>query len=148
MSRISSSVTFLYKLVPTIFLGSLMVVVAGLLLAAIVSRAFPLEPMMIALFLAPAFLAYLIIRLRVRGVVDEVLDVGDALIIRDRDQEERVALSEVGDITYSPWPGLPLRATLCVRRPTIFGTQIPFCANSRIAPFYKLAKRIAAERRA
>jgi hypothetical protein len=100
----------------------------------------------LVLFVVPLFLAYLIIRLRVRGAVDEVLDAGDALIIRDGDREERVALTEISNISYSCFPGLPLRATLCLRRPTIFGTRVPFCANTRLAPFYKLTRRIEATR--
>jgi hypothetical protein len=67
-------------------------------------------------------------------LVDEVWDDGDALVIRNRGDEERIALSDIKNVSYSPFTNPP-RVTLSVRRPTVFGEEIAFNAPTRIVPF-------------
>jgi hypothetical protein len=56
--------------------------------------------------------------------VDEVLDAGDALLIRNGRQEERIALSEIMKVRY--WGFNPPLIILTLRRPSIFGTRVIF----------------------
>ena len=86
-------------------------------------------------------------------LADEVLDDGDALIIRNREVEERVAFSDVINVSYSPFMNPP-RVTLSLKKPGLFGDQVSFCAPAMLVPFSTspiiddLIKRIDAKRRA
>ena len=65
--------------------------------------------------------------------VDEVCDDGDALVVKNRGQEQRIALADIKNVNYSPFVSPP-RVTLSLRRPTVFGDQISFCAPVRLLP--------------
>src|SRR5262245_9998234 len=78
---------------------------------------FYLIPTIFVLVALPA--GYFIIRKTVLNTVDEVLDADDALVIRNRKQEERIALSDIMNISYSPYLGVQ-RVTLTLRRPSTF----------------------------
>jgi hypothetical protein len=67
-------------------------------------------------------------------LVDEVWDDGDTLVIKNRAEEERIALSDIKNVSYSPFMNPP-RVTLSLRRPTVFGDEITFGAPMRIVPF-------------
>jgi hypothetical protein len=108
-------------------------------------------PFLIALVLVLA-LFYFGMKKLVFDLVDEVRDAGDALIIRNRGEEERVALSDIMNISYSPLVSPP-RVTLSLRRPSIFGSEVTFCAPIRLMPFSaspiisELIQRTDAQRR-
>ena len=59
-------------------------------------------------------------------LVDEVLDAGDALIVRNGDREERVPFADIVDVKYTRMFGPP-RVRLVLRTPNQFGNQIIFC---------------------
>jgi hypothetical protein len=67
-------------------------------------------------------------------LVDEVLDGGDVLVIRNGHLEERVALSDIMNVSYSQFTSPP-RVTLLLRHPSVFGTRVAFCAPLRFLPF-------------
>jgi len=67
-------------------------------------------------------------------LVDEVLDAGDALIVRNRGQEDRIALSDITNVNYTPLVSPP-RVTLSLRRASVFGAEVTFCAPTRFVPF-------------
>jgi len=67
-------------------------------------------------------------------LVDEVWDNGDTLVVKNRGQEQRIALSDIKNVSYSPFINPP-RVTLSLRRPTVFGDQITFSAPVRLVPF-------------
>jgi hypothetical protein len=67
-------------------------------------------------------------------LVDEVLDAGDALVVRNRGQEERIAFSDIMNVNYTPFMSPP-RVVLSLRRQSIFGNQVAFCAPLRFMPF-------------
>jgi hypothetical protein len=79
--------------------------------------------------IAPIGSGYFIMQKLVFDLVDEVWDDGDALVVKNRGQEQRIALSEIKNVNYSPFINPP-RVTLSLRRPTIFGEQI-ILANVR-----------------
>ena len=61
------------------------------------------------------------------GFADEVIDEGDALLVRRRGIQERVAISniiEVRDRTNVRWPP---RVVLILRQPSALGSYIVFC---------------------
>jgi hypothetical protein len=78
-------------------------------------------------------------------LVDEVWDVGDALIVRSRGLEERIALSDIEKVSYH-WLG-SRRVTLWLRRPSAFGHKIAFTRPLFFKPVVKnLNRRIALAR--
>src|SRR5215471_4181260 len=102
MRRISSRWTFVYKrIIPLVFFGILVVFVTFLLLGGQRTGQTPPWPALIIPVLVFAFIFYVMKKL-VFDMVDEVLDAGDALIVRNRGQEERVALSDIMNVSYSP----------------------------------------------
>ena len=66
--------------------------------------------------------------------VDGVWDDGEALVVRNRGREDRVALSEIMNVSYSPLVSPP-RVTLLLRRLSICGTEFTFCAPLRFLAF-------------
>jgi fumarate reductase subunit C len=152
MRRISSTATFLYKRIfPIVWFGFLLVfVVFGLATGAV--DAVSLLPFVIGPLLM-VVLGYFLMKKLLFDLVDEVLDAGDALIIRNRDQEDRIALSDIMNVSYSPFINPP-RVTLLLRRPSAFGSQVAFCAPVRFVPFAsspiidELIQRIDSKRRA
>jgi hypothetical protein len=152
MRRISSSMTFFYKRVfPIIFLGFLLLFVAFGLTTGMTTEQFPPLPF----FVVPIIMLvifFFVMKKLVFDLVDEVLDAGEALVVRNGGQEERIALSEIMNVNYSPLVNPP-RVTLSLRRPSMFGEQVTFCAPVRFVPFStspiidELIQRIDAARR-
>src|SRR4029453_215517 len=133
MRRLSSRITFFYKRVfPIVFFGLVLLFIAFWLVS--LSGRSPGVPFLIALVLVLALfffgmkklVFYLVDGVRVAGDVDEVREAGDALIIRNRGEEERVALSDIMNISYSPLVSPP-RVTLSLGGPSIFGREGTFC---------------------
>jgi hypothetical protein len=151
MPRISSSATFFYKRVfPIIWFGFLLIFVAISLFSGSRSGAFPPVPFLIM----PALMmviGYVIMKKLVFDLVDEVLDAGDALLIRNGSQQGQVPLSEIMNVSYSQLVNPP-RVTLSLRNPGAFGAKVTFCAPLRFMPFStspvidKLIERIDAAR--
>jgi hypothetical protein len=86
--------------------------------------------------LVPVFMAifgYFIMKKFVFDLVDEVLDDGDALVIRNGGTEERVPLAEIINVSYSQLTNPP-RVTLSLRNPSRFGDQVSFCAPGSFSP--------------
>jgi hypothetical protein len=78
-------------------------------------------------------ISYPFIKKQVFNLVDEVFDVGDALLVRSNGREERIALGDIKNVNYSPYMSPP-QVTLPLRRPTVFGDTIVFCAPARLIP--------------
>jgi hypothetical protein len=95
---------------------------------------------------------YVIMKKVVFDLVDEVWDDGAALVVRDKGREDRIALSNIMNISYSPLINPP-RVTLTLRQPSNFGSEITFSAPVRFLPFAKspliedLIRRVDAARR-
>ena len=77
---------------------------------------------------------FFVMKKLVFDLVDEVWDDGGSLLIENRGEEERVALSDIKNVSYSPLINPP-RVTLSLRRPTVFGDEITFNAPMRFMPF-------------
>jgi hypothetical protein len=128
MRRISSGWTFFYKRIfPIIWVGFL-AVFAGI--GAVKGQG----PFAVIVPLVMIGFGYFLMQKLVFDLVDEVSDDGDALVVKNRGQEQRIALADIKNVNYSPFVSPP-RVTLSLRRPTVFGEQITFCAPLRLAPF-------------
>jgi hypothetical protein len=128
MRRISSGWTFVYKrIIPIIWVGFL-TVFAGI---GVVKGQGPFAVIVPLVMIA---FGYFLMQKLVFDLVDEVWDDGDALVVKNRGQEQRIALADIKNVNYSPFVSPP-RVTLSLRRPTVFGEQITFCAPLRLAPF-------------
>ena len=77
---------------------------------------------------------YFVMRKLVFDLVDEVVDLGDALLVKNGDREDRIALSDIINVNYSPLISPP-RVTLSLRKASLFGKQVSFCAPIRFVPF-------------
>jgi hypothetical protein len=134
MRRISSRTTFVYKrILPLLFFGIVSLFIAFVIVGGLRSGQNPPLPVLIVPVLAAAFIYFVMKRL-IFDLVDEVLDAGDALIVRNRGQEDRIALSDITNVNYTPLVSPP-RVTLSLRRASVFGAEVTFCAPTRFVPF-------------
>jgi hypothetical protein len=128
MRRISSGWTFFYKRIfPIIWVGFL-TVFAGI---GVVKGQGPFAVIVPIVMIG---FGYFLMQKLVFDLVDEVWDDGDALVVKNRGQEQRIALADIKNVNYSPFVSPP-RVTLSLRRPTVFGEQLTFCAPLRFVPF-------------
>jgi hypothetical protein len=118
MPLMSSKMTFFYKRIsPIIWFGLL----AVFFLIGLLKRD---APFLIVLVLM-VIISYQFMKKQVFNLVDEVFDVGDALLVRSGGREERIALADIKNVNYSPYMSPP-QVTLSLRRPTLFGDTIMF----------------------
>ena len=107
---------------------------------------FLIIPVLITIF------GFLIMKKLVFDLADEVIDVGDALLIRNGSKQEQVPLSDIINVSSSPFANPP-PVTLSLRNPGAFGSKVSFCAPIRFMPFAAspiiddLIERIDAARR-
>jgi hypothetical protein len=90
-------------------------------------------------FIVPVFMAaigYLMMKHMIFNLADEVLDAGDALIVRFGSEQERIPLSEIINISYTYMQN-PSRVTLTLRTPSRFGKEVSFMPPQRFFPFAK-----------
>jgi hypothetical protein len=152
MRRISPRATFWYKRVfPTIWFGFLAVFSAVALFANVVGNR-PQVPFFLVVPVLMAAIGYFVMKKLVFNLADEVWDDGSALIVKNKGQDDRIALSNIINVSYSPLINPPL-VTLMLRQPSVFGTEISFSAPVRFMPFTKsllvedLIRRVDAARR-
>jgi hypothetical protein len=134
MTRISSTkATFFYKRIfPFLWFGALLLIVAfGLLSPSRDSQAsnipFLIVPVLMGVF------SYRFMQKMVFCLADEVLDAGDALVVRNGGQQERISLSDIKNVNYQPYMSPP-QITLSLRRPTVFGDTVVFCGPVSLMP--------------
>jgi hypothetical protein len=95
MPLMSSKMTFFYKRIsPIIWFGVLAVfILVGLLKGA---------GSLLVVTVLLAIVSYQFMKRMVFNLVDEVFDVGDALLVRSGGREERIALADIKNVNYSP----------------------------------------------
>jgi len=152
MPLMSSKMTFFYKRVfPVIWFGFL----AVFFLVALVkgSAADPISNLpSLIIPVVMAIIGYQIMKKMAFNLIDQVFDLGDALLVRNGGQEERIALADIKNVNFFPYMSPP-QVTLSLRRPSVFGDTIVFCAPARLMPLSpsptieKLIDRIDAARR-
>ena len=122
MKKISSRSLFITKKVlPVLWFG----ILAFVLIAGILSKAYNGNPMVIV---GPGIMivfGYFMMKKLVWDLVDEVYDYGDYLLVRNGGQEERVALSNIMNVSATTLVNPP-RITLRLVKPGRFGPEIAF----------------------
>jgi hypothetical protein len=101
MRQISSKLTFYYKWIFPIFWFGFLAIFLVLALLGITS---PKESFPIMFVIVPIIMTvvgYSFMKKLVFDLVDEVLDDGSALIVKNGRQEERIALSDITNVNYS-----------------------------------------------
>ncbi len=153
MRRVSSKTTFWYKRVfPAIWFGFLLVFIGISVFGAGSRRDLSTVAPFVILPLAMIAFGFFLMKKLVFDLVDEVWDDGDALVVKNSGQEQRIALADIKNVNYSAMVSPP-RVALSLRRPTIFGEVVAFCAPLRLVPFSTspiiddLIERIDAARR-
>ena len=134
MTRISSKMTFFYKRIfPVIMLGFLLLVIS---LGVFAGARNTNPPPAVFIFLVAAFIAsvtFFVFRKLIFDLVDEVWDAGDALVVRNKGQEERISLPDIINVGYTQFVNPP-RVTLWLRVPGRFGDKVSFCPPTRLSP--------------
>jgi len=127
MKKISSRSLFVTKKVfPLLWFG----ILAFVLITCILSKAYDSNPMFIGAPGIMAIFGYFLMKKLVWDLVDEVYDYGDYLLVKNRGYEERVALSNIRNVSATSMVNPP-RITLRLVKPCRFGPEIAF---SPIAP--------------
>jgi hypothetical protein len=128
MRCISSETTFYFKrVVPVIFAMFVMTFMAIILYEG---RSASESPLLSFLFF-PVLIAltgYFFVKILTPNAVDEVWDAGDALIVWDKGQEYRLALSDILEVRFSPQYNGARIVTLHLRTPSVFGNKVEFFA--------------------
>lgn len=131
MRKISSGTTFFSKRVfPVMWFGFLafFVVSAGF----IGGNKFHPE-----MFIPPVFMAiigFIVMKKLVFGLMDEVWDDGDALVVRNSGMESRIPLTNIINVSSSTFTNPP-RITLMLREPCAFGKEITFSPPRKFLGF-------------
>jgi hypothetical protein len=129
----SSTTTFFYKRVfPILWFGIVAALFFNGLLKVLGSDPMSNVPFLIVPVLM-AIIGYQFMKRLSFNLVDEVVDVGDALLVRSGGREERIALADIKNVNYFPY-GSPPQVTLSLRRTSVFGDTIVFCAPARFMP--------------
>jgi hypothetical protein len=130
MSLISSTLTFYYKRVfPLIWIAGC-VLIGGLGLYAALSKGSGLFPFVVIMPIIFVLGIYFM-KKYVFDLVDEVWDDGDALVVKNKGQEQRIALADITNVSYAALTSPP-RVVLSLRHPTVFGDEVAFCAPVQI----------------
>lgn len=153
MVRLSSRTTFFYKRIfPALLIGFLILFAA----VPFFSGARPGHYQLLPFIIVPIVMAvifYVVMKKLIFDLVDEVVDIGDALLVKNGNQEDRIALSDIINVNYTPLMSPP-RVTLSLRKASLFGNRVSFCAPIRFVPFAsspvidELIVRVDAARRA
>jgi len=133
MKKISSGFTFFNKKVfPVIWFGFLLLFVT----VAITSGALQKDPMFLIVPLFMFGIGYLVMKMLVFDLMDEVFDCGSYLLVKNRDMQDHVYLADVMNISITTYMNPP-RITLRLRKPSRFGTEISFSpiTGFRLNPF-------------
>jgi hypothetical protein len=136
MRRLSSGLSFVYKWVFPVMWFAILAAFAVIALTAPAQSSpdyfsrgmFLLVPIFMAVF------GYFVFRKLVFDLVDEVFDEGDSLVVKNRGKSDRIALSDIKNVSYSTLINPP-RVTLSLRKPSIFGDEVTFCGPFRLVPF-------------
>jgi hypothetical protein len=134
--RISSALTGFYKRAfPLLLFGIVGMVVTAVLQDEAAGGSLPFLAVPI-LFMGTVW--FFVFRKLIWDLVDEVEDHGDYLLIRNRGDEERIALSNIMNISASTFINPP-RVTLRLVTPGRFGREVTFSPAKRFSlnPFAK-----------
>ena len=133
MRRLSSSSTFFYKRIfPVLWFGFLLVFLAIALWGTLYPQASARPQPVVSFLLMPLLMAgigFLVFRKLIFDLVDEVWLDGDWLVVKNRDEQRRVALSDVMNVNATTMTN-PRRITVMLRTDTRYGRSFSFMPAS------------------
>lgn len=133
MKRISSRLTFVHKRVfPVFWFGFLSLFTLVSILGAIAKP----ESQFIPLIVMPLFMmgfGYFLFKKMIFDLMDEVHDCGETLLIRNSNQEDHIALTNIVNVSYSQFVNPP-RVTLLLRENCRFGNEVSFSPPMFLRP--------------
>lgn len=135
MIKLTSKVTFFYKRVfPLIWFGFL----GFFIFVGLFSTATQKGPgvMFLVVPIGMAIFGYFIMKKLVWDLLDEVYDEGNSLLFRNGNQEVRVNLKDIKNVSYSTMTNPP-RVTVSVRYKTVLGDELTFSPPASWVPFKK-----------
>jgi|SRR5712664_220925 len=140
MTKISSKYMFWNKkLFPILWFGFLLVIVSIGLMSGVAGK----DPMFLLVPCVMAIFGFFVMKKLVWDLADEVYDGGDFLLVKNRGEEERVALSNIMNVSASTNTNPP-RITLRLVKPGKFGAEVAFSPASNFS-FNPFAKNKVAE---
>jgi hypothetical protein len=122
VTKISSRLTtFNKRIFPAIWFGflAIFIVIAGLMGAIETDFMFIVGPILMAVF------GFYLMKKLIWDLVDEVYDCGDSLLIRNKGKEDRIALSNIMNVSASTYMNPP-RVSLRLVTPSKFGSEVAF----------------------
>ena len=128
MKKISSNQFFLKKVFHIFWFGFL----AIFLVTSITAKAYEKNIIFIVQPLLMAAFGYFLLKKLIWDLVDEVYDCGDYLLIKHRNDEDKILLSNVMNISGVSFTNPP-RTTLRLVKGSKFGSEITF---SPLKPFF------------
>jgi hypothetical protein len=134
MRRISSKWTFFYKSVFPIFWFGFIILflVIALFVPTRSGQSPPIPALIVPIIMF--VVGYFLMKKFVFDLADEVWEDNNVLLVKNRGQEQRIALTDIKNVSYSPMMSPP-RVVLSLRKQTVFGDQVAFCAPVRFVPF-------------
>lgn len=133
MRRLSSSSTYFYKRIfPVLWFGFLLVFLAIALWGTQHTNTSVQPQQLVPFLLAPVFMAgvgFFIFRKLIHDLVDEVWLDGDYLIVKNRGEQRRVALSDVMNVNATTMTN-PRRITVMLRTDSRYGRSFSFMPAS------------------
>lgn len=135
MKKLTSKATFFHKRIfPTIWFGFLGLFICIGLFSTTSGKGpgimFLIVPIAMIIF------GYFLMRKLVWDLIDEVYDDGTSVLFRNSEQEVRVNLKDIKNVSYSTMTNPP-RVTLSIRYKTRFGDKLTFSPPSSWVPFKK-----------
>jgi hypothetical protein len=129
MTRISGrGVWFQKKVFPAVWFGALSVFLLIAVLSVLFGERSGPWPLFLILPFVMAAAGYFIMKRTIWPLMDEVYDAGDDLVVRNRGEEARIALSEIVNIGVAP--GKSTLVTLRLRHACRFGNEVTFLPES------------------
>jgi hypothetical protein len=133
MKVISSKLIFYYKTIfPLFWFGILGVVLVSTIVSGVASK----EPIALAMPMGMAIFGYYIMKKLVFDLVDEVIDGGSFLLIRNKGWEDRIDLSNIMNVSATQYIN-PSQVVLHLLKPSRFGSQITFMPQFKFGLFPK-----------
>jgi hypothetical protein len=121
VKKISANTTFQRKIFPVLWFGILAVV----FLSMVFGRVYRQAPFALIVPIIMAAFGYVLMRNLIFDLVDEVYDDGDSLLVKKGAEEERIALSNIMNVSASMMTNPP-RISLRLVTPVKFGQEIVF----------------------
>ena len=148
--RLSSGTLFYKKVFPWLWVAG--IAVAGTLMAFEWRGGAP-DAWRNWPFLVVAVIGFLFSKLMAAGMVDEVLDGGDHILVRLDNDVERIPLKRIDKVRESLYMRQPHQIELVLTEPGRFGRVITFIPTGflalpffRTALYHELSRRVAAAR--